>query len=337
MYKLTGRRTIRELSLRCTSRENGCDWHGSVAALDDHLTTCLFTLLPCPKKCRDANRAKVQVMRKDMEDHLKNKCPYRPFQCARCGKNDSYIYITKLHDQYCGKKQIRCPECKITLLQGDLKDHLKDICEVVNIPCKFESLGCEVRMKRRDIIAHEEGNQPMHLNLALETMSQLRRELRREAKVTVLTFKLSNYQSLKERNARFPSPVFYTSMGGYKMGISVYANGKGSAQNTHLSVFAHIMEGENDNHLNWPLVGKITFSLLNQLEDQHHETETLPLNPSDSAHVGDEWGYKKFFPQPMLGYNPEKNVQHLKDDCLFFKVFVEVPDRKPWLECTLQQ
>ena len=331
-----GQRTIRGLAIRCTGRENGCDWHGTVATLDDHLLTCQFTLIPCPKKCRDANRVKVQVMRKDMENHLANHCPYRPYQCPRCGKKENFTYITNFHDQYCEKKRVKCPECKLPMLQGELKDHLQNVCEEIAMPCKFESLGCKAQLKRREKAAHEEDNEKLHLNLALELMSRLRLELGREARTTALTFKLTNYQLLKQQNQRFVSPWFYTSRGGYKMGFSVYPNGKGVGLNTHLSIFAHIYEGENDSHLNWPLVGNITFTLLNQLEDRHHETESLTLNSSDNAHVTEEWGFKKFISHGQLGHNQQRNTMFLKDDCLYFKVYVEVPGRKPWLECSLQ-
>ena len=63
----------------------------------------------------------------------------------------------------------------------------------------------------------------------------------------------------------------------------------------------------------------------------------MPLTISDSTRVGDEWGYKKFMPHGELGHDPAKNIQYLMDDALYFKVFIEVPSRRPWLECALRQ
>jgi TNF receptor-associated factor 4 len=50
------------------------------------------------------------------------------------------------------------------------------------------------------------------------------------------------------------------------MCLGVYANGNGQGEGTHVSVGAHLMKGENDDHLTWPL-WKVTVKLLNQLED----------------------------------------------------------------------
>ena len=40
------------------------------------------------------------------------------------------------------------------------------------------------------------------------------------------------------------------------------------------------MKGENDDHLRWPYKGTITISLLNQLQDSGHFTETIHLGNS---------------------------------------------------------
>ena len=47
----------------------------------------------------------------------------------------------------------------------------------------------------------------------------------------------------------------------------VYANGNRQDEGTHISVGAHFMKGENDDHLPWPFAGKLMVELLNQLED----------------------------------------------------------------------
>ncbi len=314
-----------------------CKWEGTIATLQDHLNTCEFTPLPCPNQCKEEDSNDIKhIMRKDMKQHLK-ECMRRTVLCLRCGMEDTFTRLTQHHEAVCEKKPIPCPECKETVLQGDLKEHLEDVCEAVDLPCKYENLGCEERMKRCEIAEHDEEKQPAHLHMALITMNRLRREFRRESRITILTFKLPEFQSKKDQNVKFLSPAFYTSSTGYKMCITVYANGKDDGANTHVSIFVQLMKGEHDAQLNWPLIGKVTFALLNQLEDRNHDSETLPLTIADSARVGDEWGYKTFIPHSELGHNPAKNIQYLKDDTLFFKVFIEVPARKPWLECALRQ
>ena len=52
--------------------------------------------------------------------------------------------------------------------------------------------------------------------------------------------------------------------------------------------------------------------------------------------VGDNWGRHHLIPHSQLGRDPVKNTQYLKDDTLYFRVSVDIPDYKPWLhvQCT---
>ena len=124
------------------------------------------------------------------------------------------------------------------------------------------------------------------------------------------------------------------------MCISVYANGVCAGNGTHVSVFAYLMEGDNDDSLTWPFTGSVTFELLNQLEDKNHNTLTGPFPADDEASVrvmkgerGTGWGKRQFIPHTELEHKPAKNCQYLKNDTLVFRVSVDVP--KSWLMCTV--
>ena len=88
---------------------------------------------------------------------------------------------------------------------------------------------------------------------------------------------LTNYDQYKMANDTVYSPAFYTSPKGYKMCIGVDANGNEDGKDTHVSVFAFLMKGENDDYLSWPFTGTVTVELLNhgQLEDKNHFSETI--------------------------------------------------------------
>ena len=90
-------------------------------------------------------------------------------------------------------------------------------------------------------------------------------------------FKVTDFNHhRKPRDAVF-GPAFYTSHGGYNMCINVVANGYDEGESTHVSVFVHLMCGENDDHLPWPFTGRVTVELLNQLEDKNHHSRVIPL------------------------------------------------------------
>ena len=67
------------------------------------------------------------------------------------------------------------------------------------------------------------------------------------------------------------------------MCIKVDCNGFGDGEGTHVSVYAYLMRGENDNHLPWPFTGTITVELLNQLEDDNHYSDDTTLLPNHKA------------------------------------------------------
>ena len=189
---------------------------------------------------------------------------------------------------------------------------------------------------RRDKVDHEDDTQ-QHLQMTIDTVSELKSELIRQ-KTTV--FKLSNFEQRKIFNSSANSPPFYASPGGYQMCIRVYANGCDDAKDTHVSVYAFLMLGENDHHLSWPFTGTVTIELLNQLEDNNHFSHNVRL-PSDCANrVTDGevarmgYGSSRYIPHSSLGYDATRNCQYLKDDCLCFRVKAEAASPKPWLKTT---
>ena len=88
------------------------------------------------------------------------------------------------------------------------------------------------------------------------------------------TFRLSEYLKKKEDNEYFEFPPFLTHPRGYYV---AHTNGWGSGKGTHVSVHAPILKGEYDVELKWPLLGRVTFTLLNQLEDANHHTRKILL------------------------------------------------------------
>ena len=362
---LTGKRDIKALKVKCDNFERNCHWEGTVGTLEAHVITCKFTLLPCPKECKDNTNKIKHLMRKNLNKHLKNKCPNRDHKCELCGEKGTYAHITQVHDGICKQKILPCPnKCTKTMPRQDIEKHVELECEYTVIACKFKNIGCTTEMKRGDMEAHEQDDS-LHLSKALnavvklqdsntqlqdsmtvlqDSMTVLRvsnTELREKASKlenTTITFKLAKFEEKKDIDKVFISPSFYTSPGGYHMVIRVDTNGNGTGKGTHVSVYFPILKGKNDTELRWPFVGKVTFTLLNQLEDNNHETKILSLNAGDNAMAhgphGTAWGVSQFISHSELPHDPVKNTQYLKDNTLYFRVSVEVSDHKPWLECT---
>ena len=124
------------------------------------------------------------------------------------------------------------------------------------------------------------------------------------------------------------SEPFYTSRYGYKLGASLFLNGNGSGEGTHLSLYIRVLCGDYDNLLEWPFSLGITFRLMDQCTDpekREHVVESFVPNPSwkhfqrpvkEVDTLG--FGYPKFISQEAL-----KNGTYLKDDTLFIKIEVD--------------
>ena len=135
------------------------------------MSRCQYTLLPCPKKCRDDNRF---IMRKNLEDHLK-KCSSRHHMCERCGEEGTYETITTVHDSTCKKRIVSCTntECSQTMQRQDVNHHVQAECDHTMVTCKHKSIGCDVKLKRKDMLAHELDDE-LHLYMGISTIAALK-------------------------------------------------------------------------------------------------------------------------------------------------------------------
>ena len=157
--------------MRCDNVGRGCYWKGYVRTLDDHVTKCEFTLVSCPNKC-EVEGNDLQLMRNVLDDHLKNKCPNRDYECEDCGEKGTYASITEEHDQLCANKLVPClnTECTVTMERGKFTEH---ICMFTEVACKYHNIGCNVRKVRMHMKQHEEEDDKAHLHLALEKIVKL--------------------------------------------------------------------------------------------------------------------------------------------------------------------
>ena len=159
-------------------------------------------------------------------------------------------------------------------------------------------------------------------------LNELRIEVEMRRDVAPVTIKMAAFDNLKKKGTGWYSRPFYTGMKGYKMCLSVDANG--DAAGTHVSVFTCLMRGEFDSHLKWPFRGNVTIQLVNQLEDKEHRTQTYEYTDTtpdgcaarvtDGERSLDVWGKHKFILHSKLGLSVANNRQYLKDDCLIFRI-----------------
>ena len=312
--------------------------------MDDHCNTCGYVKLRCPNDC--VFDEATQFFRKDLQKHLKEECPYRQYSCPHCQETGEYQDITEDHIDDCPKMIIECsnaPHCKAKFPRETKHTHLST-CQYQVVACKYSEFGCKTMQFRKDIHGHE-NNDKAHLHIAMSTVLALKKQctvntqLHQRGLTSIFNMP---FKEKKENNCEFLNDPFYTHPGGYKMVISIDANGYGDNKGTHVSVFAYLMRGEYDDQLEFPFKGTIKFELLNQLEDKNHHcrsythdgrlaTSKRVINRERSRRAS---GVPAFIPHENLGHNATKNCQYLQDDHLVFRISVDVPSYKPWLQCT---
>lgn len=267
----SGKKSIDELIVKCS----GCEWEGSVSMWLDH--------------------------------HLLNDCPFRNIKCEHC-KEKMVYYEKESHEKKCKKILVPCPnsECSKQVLSRGLKKHL-NTCPHTEVSCKFQKIGCNIKIKRKDVEEHERDNE-VHVSPALETIALLEEKSSTLKNGESMVIKLIGYEEKRQNSELFTSTYFYTPSG-TRMSIDMYANGHGKGNGTHVSVFVQANNGHNSE--------TVTIRLLNQLANENHFVK-----------VGRNLA--TFIPHSKLDHDPDKNTQYLKDDTLYFRVSIETP--RPWLE-----
>ena len=341
-HTIIGERDILSLVTRCDNTSNGCEWVGELRSLDKHLASCGFTLLLCPNKCLKGDSV-VKLFRKDKEKHTKEECPRRQYECPHCQEAGEYQEMTTEHLDECPMIEVPCPKrrCTTSITRRDLTKHRKE-CMFEKVLCKYATIGCGEEVLRKDLAEHE-GDSQCHLQLAIDTVHQLKitqENMLAQSRVMPMTYKFIEYDHHKTANDNICSPASYTSPGGYKMCISVYANGNGEGKGTNISVYAFLMKGVDDDLLPWPFTGTVTVELLNQLADENHYSKTMTFppdkKPSKRVVMGERstngWGFPCYISHSDLIYNEAKNCQYLKDDRLHFRISVDAKSSStPWL------
>ena len=182
---------------KCPRREVNCQYchdtgeHWFIEG--QHQEECPKLPLPCPNKCKAGSipredmtkhRKKCQLEvincsndcgemleRRCLPNHIKNQCQCRKVNCQYCHDTGEHRFIEGLHMEECPKLPLPCPnKCEVeSVPREDMEAHRME-CPLEMIQCEYYSIGCEVRMARKDQEKHKKENMEEHLmktNLAL--------------------------------------------------------------------------------------------------------------------------------------------------------------------------
>lgn len=323
----------------CTKRLVTCqhcqkDFTGAI--IEDHL--CGFEKVDCDLKCGQA------IQRNRLKAHKINTCSKRLLACTHCNR-DFTADTLQSHHSKCPQFPVPCPfRCGLFDLipRQSLEHHKKENCPLANAKnCVYQEAGCGFRGNAKDMSEHMETGKQGHLDLMCslahkqqETIKGLNDKLEKcqTSYNGVLVWKIKDLKARmsdsKNAGVELVSAPFYTSQYGYKVQASLFLNGNGGGEESHMSVYIKLLPGEYDSILRWPFRHTVSFTLLDQADQRSQAcniVESFIPDPNwnnfqrpskQPDQLG--FGFPKFVPHEML-----HSRNYVRDDCLFIKIRVD--------------
>ena len=155
------RREVKSLHIYCTNKEKGCEWQGELNDINNHLGNsdgCQFEEVKCSNECGK------MIQQQYLTSHVETECPRRKVNCRYCHDTGEHQFIEGQHKEGCPKFPLPCPnKCEVgNVPREDMEAHRKE-CPLEMIQCEYYSVGCEVRMARKDKEKHKKEKMEEHL------------------------------------------------------------------------------------------------------------------------------------------------------------------------------
>ena len=269
----------------CMHKSKGCEWTGELREFDNHLNSDP----PADKSFQG--------------------CPYTLIKCP-----------------------LDCAGCEKGVYRKDIKSHINDkllghimiqsaqnqdiIAKLAHLEAVFEQRMTKLENKVSEL-DRMVGSKPQ----ASRQSQQPDGRVTGTYKPVGAEFTMTNFDEYKREGDRWYSPHFYTYPNGYKMCLSVDANGCDDGEGTHLSVYVCLMQGELDDQLKWPFQGEIYVKLVNQEEDRDHVVKCFRNAPNECcARVMTKKRINNGFGLPQFLPHDELQPKYLKNDCIKLSV-----------------
>ncbi len=331
------------LTSKCCRRIFECPYCSESGEYEErvgkHLDTCPGVSVDCPHEdCHKRFPRSNASSHSDVCEYEVVPCIYADIGCDEkilCKDLKTHEESNRLHLKIAidTVRKLHQDVAKLTKNNQDIvTKNAQDMAEITrNVTKNMEDVAILIR-NRRDMVKYvtkttqDVAKLTQNVTKNTQYVNALTRSTQDMTRNKGYTFMVLSFRIKKTRGSSYHTPSFYAK--GYNMSISVKANDDSDGKVSYASVYAHLKEGRYDDSLVWPFPGTITIELLNQLEDKNHYQMNM-LFPTD-RYVSQ----RKYIAHSNLDYVPGKNCQYLMDDTLIFRVSVDVPEHKPWLECS---
>ena len=221
------------------------------------------------------------------------------------------------------KPTICCPFCPCPPWEEESLNSEEFMSEEDLYVCPFKNYGCGWSDGTSlAAVAHHTAHECLYTPITLTF------RLIEETITMPVIVMMSDFETKRNSNESWYSPVFCTHEKGYHFRLRVDANGWCGTGDA-VAVVVSIVKGDYDDQLQWPFEGIITVQTINHISNSAHSvSQKFKFNGGgyECQRVTDEtqpeygcW-CDRFIRYDSLYYNQTNNSQYLKVDCLFFLV-----------------
>ena len=275
----------------CTHRKVNCEHCSATGKLEwivgEHKDQCPKLPIACPNECGLTN-----IARNELKKHLE-ECPLRKVRCAfhdigceaminSSGQEEHDETCMKDHFQLMRsdlvktKEQLTAAKVNATTIKEEVQKSRNVHNKLQRVEQEFDEwkeLTCTVFC---GIMHSLEWKTRMLVSSMLLSQSKL---------VAPVIVRIPGFSEKKASGESFFSPQFYTHHFGYRACLRVIPFGIDDCKGTHVYVSVDVLDGPNDVNLRWPVKGKFTVSLLNQVKNNNHYIHILEVNPKENDAV----------------------------------------------------
>ncbi len=236
----------------------------------DHWPVCGYYPVLCTNKCGET------LQRQNLINHIDSDCPLTVIDCdfqhigceVRLPRRDmqahfaeSIVYHVSL--QGTKHKELTASHNELTAKHEELKEsHCKALLRIVRL--EQENKQVKQRIEK------------MALDRQMQCIST--------PIPCAVDFIMTNFKQKKKDDIIWHSPPFYTGPMGYKLCLTIAANGQGEGKGQYVSASFCLMRGEFDDQLKWPFTESLWIKLLNK--DQSKGDRMAVVDFSETTNTG---------------------------------------------------
>ena len=322
-----------------------------------HKAECLQWPIACPDKCGMEN-----IPRKDMDEHMKIcpavvHCEYHAMGCehkAVRGSMETHNRENVTQHLSLARGLLDQTKQELTTTAQNLeKQHVNFVRVVADLEEKVEQVMIKnavaedrinelekqlQSLKKKEGASQNKDCSWLTVSWKDENVRAVTASARNDGVIPVLPVyvKMSEFDKHRRSKARWYSDPFYSHERGYKMCLHVKASGLGAlVRDKYVSVLIHLMKGEYDDELPWPITKTFNITLLNQISDKDHWVREASFASVRYKPVAERVTHDRetgVYGRGCFDFIAIKRISKIKPSCQFVKddSIIFVIEHSPW-------